>query len=191
MRAVGKSLRDEIRAPKRLLTGLGFILLGTSLAVGFDLLGQAVIGWVAGAVAVVSGLLNPAARVWRHVETFTKEARTKLQNEKKKSERSVHRLKVQLDLIDPARRLEKLLGVISSTDRYERYRGLTGRIRYDLDQLSRDLTAAQERWVAEGKKSHHHFSVSSSTSMIWTAARLAEWSRCCKRSIYSLACRCS
>jgi hypothetical protein len=52
--------------------------------------------------------------------------------------------------VDPARRLDKLLKEISTADRYESYRGLTGRIHHDLRRLSDDLAAAREQWDGSG-----------------------------------------
>jgi hypothetical protein len=56
----------------------------------------------------------------------------------------------KLSRLDPARRLDGLLGEITMPERYASHRGLTGRIHHDLRRLSDDLTAAQEQWVRAG-----------------------------------------
>jgi len=81
------------------------------------------------------------------MDTFIEQARSKLQRQKDASEVQIEQLAGQLDRIDPARRLKGLLSEISSPERYERYRGLTGRIRQDLDRISDELATARDDWA--------------------------------------------
>jgi hypothetical protein len=46
--------------------------------------------------------------------------------------------------------LQNLLAEISAADRYEKYRGLTGRIHHDLNELSTQLAEARTEWESGG-----------------------------------------
>lgn len=59
----------------------------------------------------------------------------------------------ELGRIEPAHRLGRLLAEISTAERYESFRGLTGRIHHDLRRLSEDLTDARQDWLDKGGQS--------------------------------------
>ena len=147
LHVASRSVWEEIRTPRHLLRGVVFILLCVGLIVVFSVSGRVVAGWFTGGLAVVAGLLSPVVLVWRHMDTFIEQARSKLQRQKDASEVQIEQLAGQLDRIDPARRLKGLLSEISSPERYERYRGLTGRIRQDLDRISDELATARDDWA--------------------------------------------
>jgi hypothetical protein len=58
----------------------------------------------------------------------------------------------ELGRLEPAHRLDRLLVEISTAERYESFRGLTGRIHHDLRRLSEDLAGARAEWRAAGGK---------------------------------------
>jgi hypothetical protein len=74
------------------------------------------------------------------------EQQEKLEHDRDVSAKRAEALRAKLALEDPARRLDELLAEITATDRYEQFRGLTGRIHHDLDQLDRHLAAAVRVW---------------------------------------------
>jgi len=147
LRAAGRSVWTELLRPKRILVALAIVLLGAALILGFTVIGKTITGWVTGVMAFGVGLISPAVLVWRKAAAFADEARTKLHREREASQADIRKLEGELDLIDPARRLQGLLTEIGSGDRYERYRGLTGRIRNDLDRLSKELATARTEWA--------------------------------------------
>lgn len=56
----------------------------------------------------------------------------------------------ELSRLEPAHRLDRLLAEISTAERYESFRGLTGRIHHDLRRLSEDLATARQDWLDRG-----------------------------------------
>ncbi|MDQ3154681.1 MAG: P-loop NTPase fold protein, partial [Actinomycetota bacterium] len=150
LRLANRSVWAEIRTSRNLLLSVVLLLLCVGLIVAFSVSGEAVAGWVTGGFVVVATLLRGVVLVWQHMDRFIEQARNKLQSQKAASEAQIEDLADQLDRIDPARRLKNLLSEISSPERYESYRGLTGRIRQDLDRISDELAAARDDW-AKGK----------------------------------------
>jgi WD40 repeat protein len=109
-------------------------------------LGEGVLRWLGGVVAV----LGPVAVAWRRLGEYTEVARRQLADRKSEVDAEIRTTEEELSRVDPARRLDKLLKEISTADRYESYRGLTGRIHHDLRRLSEDLAAAREQWDGTG-----------------------------------------
>ena len=87
---------------------------------------------------------------WKRVSGYTEEARKRLIEQKSQVDADIRDVESELTKVDPARRLDTLLKEISTADRYESYRGLTGRIHHDLRRLSDDLSAAREEWDGSG-----------------------------------------
>lgn len=105
-------------------------------------LGSGVLRWLGGVVAV----LGPAVAAWKKVAEYTEAARRRLVEKKSTVDAEIRVAEEELAKVDPVRRLDSLLKEISTADRYETYRGLTGRIHHDLRRLSDDLTAARSEW---------------------------------------------
>jgi WD40 repeat protein len=107
-------------------------------------------GWLAGVVAAVVALLGPVVSGWRRLGEFTEQARRELIERKSEVDDEITAVEEKLSRLDPARRLDRLLAEISTAERYESYRGLTGRIHHDLRRLSDDLAAARRHWEDAG-----------------------------------------
>jgi WD40 repeat protein len=119
---------------------------GIVLAVRF---GQTQLAWVSGAAAVVAGLVAPVVTVWRKLKESTAKVRGELLARKDELDKEIQKADDDLGQHEPAHRLDRLLAEISTTDRYESFRGLTGRIHHDLRRLSDDLASAREKWLAD------------------------------------------
>jgi hypothetical protein len=109
-------------------------------------LGSGVLRWLGGAVVV----LGPVVVAWNKLGEYTETARRRLDERKSEVDAEIRAVEEELSKIDPALRLDQLLKEISTADRYESYRGLTGRIHHDLRRLSDDLAAAREQWDGPG-----------------------------------------
>lgn len=123
----------------RLLVGL--LLLAAGIAV--IVVGQQVFG-------SVLAVLGPVVAVWSQVGRFVDSAREHLLARKAELDDDIRATTDELDELDPARRLDRLLMEITAEDRYASYRGLTGRIHHDLRRLSADLATARRRWEVDG-----------------------------------------
>ncbi len=142
-----RNVWTEISTPRRLLRDVMLILAFVGLIIVFTMLVNTNSGWTTGVIATVAAVLSSAVLAWRHMDKFIDQVRSELQRRKDDSEIQIETLADQLDRIDPARRLKSLLSEISSAERYEQYRGLTGRIRQDLDRISDELAAARDDWA--------------------------------------------
>lgn len=141
LRQASREARQQIRVGL-VAVGVLLVLLGIAAVVFGRQLG--VFAWVGGAVAAVVGLLSPVLAVWQQIRKLTESARTKLLADRKTREATIHKLETELNQLDPARQLDNLLAEITATDRYESYRGLTGRIHHDLQRLSDELDRARK-----------------------------------------------
>ncbi|HEV2784433.1 MAG TPA: P-loop NTPase fold protein [Actinophytocola sp.] len=107
------------------------------------LLGSGLVRWIGGVAAVVVAALGPLVGAWRRLDEYTRRARAELV-------RQISAADEELSRLDPAARLDRLLAEISTAERYESYRGLTGRIHHDLRRLSDDLASARRQWEDGG-----------------------------------------
>lgn len=126
-------------------TWLALLILGAGAA--GVVFGAGVIRWLCGVVAV----LGPTVVAWKKVSEYTEAARRRLVDRKFEVDKDIREVESELTKVDPARRLDKLLKEISTADRYESYRGLTGKIHHDLRRLSEDLKKAREQWDGSGR----------------------------------------
>ncbi|HEU5476108.1 MAG TPA: P-loop NTPase fold protein [Actinophytocola sp.] len=113
--------------------------------------GVAGIVWAEGALRWVGGVLvvlGPAVTLWRRLEEYTRHVHQELASRRSKVDEEIREKEKELDQLKPARRLDRLLAEISTRERYESYRGLTGRIHDDLRRLSDNL--AEARSTADG-----------------------------------------
>ncbi|HET9142576.1 P-loop NTPase fold protein [Actinophytocola sp.] len=147
-RLFGVALRELGRDLRAAGWRVAVALLVIAVGVAAIVLGAGVLRWLGGVLVV----LAPAVLAWRRLETYAAQAKRDLENRKSKVDREILQVEATLTRLDPARRLEGLLTEISTGDRYETYRGLTGRIHSDLQRLGRDLTAAREYWRTSGAK---------------------------------------
>ena len=130
-----------------LATGIG--IAGVVLSIR---LGQSQLAWAGGVVAAAAGLVSPAVAAWRRLTRSTEDVRRQLLRRKDELDRDIREADDELGRIEPAHRLDRLLAEISTAERYESFRGLTGRIHHDLRRLSEDLAAARETWVRRGRE---------------------------------------
>lgn len=135
VRAGWRDLRDW-----RVWVGLLILAAG----VGAALLGQV---WI-GAAGAVLGTLLP---VLSHIGAGVESTREWLVARHAAVERDIRATTDELDELDPARRLQRLLTEIAREERYATFRGLTGRIHHDLRGLSEGLAAARDRWERDGR----------------------------------------
>jgi hypothetical protein len=141
-RAVLRGAWRELRSGGwRILLVLGLIAAGIATVV----FGSAILQWLGGAVAVVAAVVGPVAVAWRRLGEYTEKARRELLSRKTAVDGEIQEAEEELAQRDPARRLKSLLKEISTAERYESYRGLTGRIHGDLRRLSQDLSSALAR----------------------------------------------
>jgi WD40 repeat protein len=126
--------------------GLLVVLLGVVAVVLGVRFGQSVLVWVGAAV----GVLSPVVTVWRKVAESTDAVRRQLLRRKDELDSEIQEADDELGRLEPAHRLDRLLAEISTAERYESFRGLTGRIHHDLRRLSEDLSAAREEWLTKG-----------------------------------------
>lgn len=139
LRGIGRELRS---GGWRIWLGIAILLTGVAVVV----FGRGLLMWIGAAVA----LLGPAVSVWSRVGRSVDTARAQLLARKVELDNDIRVTKEELDELDPARRLDRLLAEITAEDRYASFRGLTGRIHHDLRRLSADLAAARERWERDG-----------------------------------------
>jgi WD40 repeat protein len=127
------------------------VLLGTALGVATVVLavrfGQSQLAWAGAVVAAVAGVLTPVVTVWRALHSSTEDVRRQLLRRQDELDRDIRTADDELGRIEPAHRLDRLLAEISTAERYESFRGLTGRIHHDLRRLSEDLAAARQAWL--------------------------------------------
>jgi KAP family P-loop domain/WD domain, G-beta repeat len=148
-RAALHRVGQEVRGSGRRLAGaLTLAVLGVALVVVGIRLGAGLRVWLSGggAVAVLGSLVT----AWQALQKYTDKARETLRSDQQELDAEVNQAEEDLTSIDPARRLNQLLSEISTAERYERFRGLTGRIHYDLLRLSKDLAAARQAWQDRG-----------------------------------------
>ncbi|MEV1294842.1 P-loop NTPase fold protein, partial [Pseudonocardia sp. NPDC049635] len=101
------------------------------------------VGWV-GPLAAAAGLVYTRLRtVWRVATEHTDTARKRLLERRHQRQAEIETLEARLERLDPSRRLDRLLGELADGERYQSYRGLTGRIHRDLRALSDALTATE------------------------------------------------
>lgn len=140
LRESGRSTLRQLRSA-RMLAGLVLTVAGVAVFVVAEQFGAMVIGSAAGILTVAAGLVTSAVTLWRRVRELTDAARQKLLAERRDRSAEIERLESELNRLDPARELDRLLSEITSTHRYEQFRGITGRIHYDLTRLSEALDA--------------------------------------------------
>jgi hypothetical protein len=139
-RAAVRGVWQDVRTGGwRIWAGLLVLVAGAAAAVA----GQQVIG-------IVVGVVGPLVAVWSQVGEYVAAARARLLARRTELDADIRATTQELDELDPARRLDRLLAEITAEDRYAGFRGLTGRIHHDLRRLSDDLGAAQRRWEASG-----------------------------------------
>lgn len=141
LRESGRSSFRQLRS-WRAVVGLALVAVGVAVVLVAERYGATILGWAAGAATVVTGLLTSVISVWRRVRELTDRARQNLLSERRRGAAEIERLEGELNRMDPARELDRLLTEITSSEHYERYRGLTGRIHHDLERLSDALAAA-------------------------------------------------
>lgn len=142
-RATVSGLWRELRSGGwRTWVALAVIAVG---AVGI-VFGGGVLRWLGGVVAAV----GPVVVAWKKLGEYMEAARKRLVARKSEVDADIRAVEEELTKVDPARRLDRLLREISMAERYESYRGLTGRIHHDLRRLSDDLAAAREQWDGSG-----------------------------------------
>jgi WD40 repeat protein len=153
--------RAPLRAARVVLAGIWrdfwgagwqpVVVLGAIAAgVAGVVFGPPVLRWVSGAFAVLAALAGPVVAARTKTGDITERARKRLQAKKSLVDDAIEAVKEKLSRLDPARRLDGLLGEITMPERYASHRGLTGRIHHDLRRLSDDLAAAQAQWVRAG-----------------------------------------
>jgi WD40 repeat protein len=137
----------ELRSQTWLIVVAGLVILGGAAAIVF---GAEVLKWAGGVAAVVAAAITPVVAAWRRLDEYTEQARRELLERKSEVDGDIRKVEAKLSKLDPARRLDKLLAEISTPERYESYRGLTGRIHHDLRRLSDDLKTTREHWERSG-----------------------------------------
>ena len=137
LRAAGREL---LRGGWRFWVGIAVLLVGIAVVV----MGQRVLG-------IAVGVLGPAVAVWSQVGRYVESARAQLLARKVQLDNEIRATTEELDELDPARRLDRLLAEITEEDRYAGFRGLTGRIHHDLRRLSADLATARRKWERDGR----------------------------------------
>ncbi|MEU0788485.1 P-loop NTPase fold protein [Amycolatopsis sp. NPDC005961] len=110
--------------------------------------GQDQLAWIAGAIAA----LAPVAAAWRTLHESTENVRKQLLRRKDELDADIKKTDDALARVEPAHRLDRLLAEISTAERYESFRGLTGRIHHDLRRLSDDLAMARAAWSDDGAR---------------------------------------
>ncbi len=136
-----RELRTRRGWPFLLVAAVG--VAGVSLSIRF---GLAQLAWVAGTIAA----LTPVAAAWRTLHESTENVRKQLLRRKDELDADIRKADDALARVEPAHRLDRLLAEISSAERYESFRGLTGRIHHDLRRLSDDLATARAAWSGDG-----------------------------------------
>ena len=140
-RAAGGDALHEMN--RRLVLPAMMTLVAVALFATFVLLRNEAMGWIAAVGWLASPLGALASSVWTAVaraRNYTQGHLDAIRAELIKSRddygKDLKQLEEELARLDPARRLDTLLQEISSSDRYASYRGLTGRVHYDLRRLS-------------------------------------------------------
>ncbi|MBE1494140.1 WD40 repeat protein [Amycolatopsis lexingtonensis] len=137
----GRELFSRRGWPYLLLTlaGIAGIVVATSF-------GQAQLTWI----GITVGALAPVAAAWRTLRESTENLRKQLLRRKDELDADIRKADDELARVEPAHRLHRLLAEISTAERYESFRGLTGRIHHDLRRLSEDLATARTAWSDDG-----------------------------------------
>jgi WD40 repeat protein len=117
--------------------------------------GAAVTAVAAVAAPVVAAVAAPVAVTGRRLRDLVGQGkgiaerlRSGLNRRQQAMSREIARLKERLALVDARARLSGFMTDRASPQAYERYRGLLGQVRTDLDTLSKDLAAAHREWEA-------------------------------------------
>ncbi|WP_433782170.1 P-loop NTPase fold protein [Actinomycetospora sp. CA-101289] len=143
--AGGDAVREWKRARLRatallMLAGLlvvAGVVLGDQISAWFTAL-----GWIGGVTTAAAAVRERITTSWTLIARHTDEARRKLEERRDATNDEIAEAEEDLRQRDPARQLERLLEEIAATDRYEGYRGLTGRIHHDLKRLSDNIAKA-------------------------------------------------
>ena len=118
-------------------------------------LGGALTGVAATTVAAVAAAAAPVAAVGRQLRDwvgdgkgFAGRLRSGLNRRQRAMSREIAQLREHLALVDARASLSEFLTDRASPQAYERYRGLLGQVRADLETLSKELAAARREWEA-------------------------------------------
>ncbi|WP_410645381.1 P-loop NTPase fold protein [Amycolatopsis sp. lyj-346] len=97
-------------------------------------------------------MFTPVVTAWRRLAESTENVRKQLLRRKQELDTAIEKADDALARVDPAHRLHRLLAEISTAERYENFRGLTGRIHHDLRRLSEDLAKTRGKWREGGEE---------------------------------------
>ena len=153
-RVAGAALRStwrELRRPRGWLVVLAAVAGVAGVVVGVRF-GQSQLTWIAAVVAGSAGVLTPVVTAWRRLAESTENVRKQLLRRKHELDADIEKADDALARVDPAHRLHRLLAEISTAERYENFRGLTGRIHHDLRRLSEDLAKIRVTWRDGGEE---------------------------------------
>lgn len=146
-RDVGQELRRNTR---RLWASVALITAGLIALLVWRYLSATVAPIVVAICAVAAALVVPVLTVVTKLRGVAERLRTEVARRTSELDDAIRKDEAELRQLDTARRLGDYLLELRSSQRYEQYRGLLGRIHQDLKQLSDTLVAARKQWVNRG-----------------------------------------
>jgi WD40 repeat protein len=150
--AAGSQAFGDVRAGLAAL--LGWAILGVGAYAAWYFLGN----WIAAVTTAVAVAAPPVALAVNRLRSghgwllaFTGRQRAALGARQQEYQRDIRSLEDQLVLVDAAARLARFVAERGDGTAYQKYQGLLGQVRSDLERLSADLTAARGQWVLGGR----------------------------------------
>ncbi|WP_285478811.1 P-loop NTPase fold protein [Amycolatopsis sp. NBRC 101858] len=150
-RAALRSTWRELRGPRGWLVVFAAVAGAAGVVFGVRF-GQAQLTWISAVIAGVAGVATPLVTAWHRLAESTENVRKQLLRRKNELDADIENADDALARVDPAHRLHRLLAEISTAERYENFRGLTGRIHHDLRRLSEDLAKIRVTWRDRGEE---------------------------------------